>query len=179
MRWQDNFRMIRKDTEENGRNDYTRFKSKHFTLGLLTPKKIERVFKVAVLCDTSGSMDMQNDITKGISQLTNLSGASGYLTWADAEIYWDKTITLDKFSSETLKGVKVTGRGGTEFLSYFNEYEKRFKDEGINMIVVITDGFLYSGFDKIKKPKVPVMWLITNHGEFRPSFGKVYNIHNE
>lgn len=179
MRWQDKFRTVRKDTEDDGRNDYTRYKSKHFSFGVLTPKKTNRVFKVAVLCDTSGSMDMQNDITYGISQLTNLSGSSGYLTWADAEIYWDQTIELSKFTSETLKGIKAIGRGGTSFLKYFNEYDKKIKDDNLSMIVVITDGYLYEGFEGIKKPKIPVMWLITNHGKFSPPFGQVFNIHND
>ncbi len=182
MRWQTVLTTKRRQVEGNGRNDWNRLKSKQLACYMMVPKKTERIFHVNVLCDTSGSMDMVNDITFGISQLQSLTGGAGILTWADAEIYWNESILLKKFNKETLKGLQTKGRGGTDFLQYFNEYEKklqRFQVPKPDLIVVITDGYLYEKMDDIRAPKCPVMWLITNHGEFKPKFGKVFNIHND
>jgi predicted metal-dependent peptidase len=182
LRWQDFISSKRKEAESGGKRDYSRFKNRHLSLGLITPKRMEAFFNVYVLIDTSGSMS-HHDMEKGLSQITNLTNGRGYVICADAQVYWKEVKKLSKFSVETLSGLKVTGRGGTQFVQEFcRDFQMNMPKDAPypDLIICITDGEFYSNdFSDLKIPKCPFMWLQTSTSKFEPSFGRVFNINNE
>lgn len=179
MRWQDVIRSkIQKVRQGHGRNDWNRFKTRQLMAGVMIPKRKEFFARFRVLLDTSGSMG-QEDMAWGISQLQCIDErGEGTITPADCTIYWDDTITIKKANREELSKVKVVGRGGTMFCHFFEEYEERLGEA--DFIIMITDGYLL-GDDLInmKKPKIPVYWILTASHNFKPPFGKVFDLRNE
>lgn len=179
VRWEDYIRSKIKRTKQGGeRSDWTRFRSRPVAWGAMNPKKKSYVVKFACLVDTSGSM-ADEDIAYGISQLQSLDkNASGWITPADAEIYWDKTVEVKDCKADSLKKMKVIGRGGTAFMSFCSEYKTKLGDA--DFLVIITDGFLYGDeLATAHDPKIPVYWIITSdHADFKPGFGKVFHLRN-
>ena len=176
--WQDIIRTrLLKARAGNGRNDWTRFRSRPMFSGLLVPKKRNYFSTFGCLLDTSGSMSSQ-DMTYGVSQLASLDEkAEGSITCADAEIYWENTTKIKKANVEELSKVKIQGRGGTLFADYFTDYEKNIGK--CDFLIVITDGFLLNeDVANMKDPGVDVYWLITSESDFRAPFGRVLSLHN-
>ncbi len=179
MRWQDVIRSkIQKVRQGNGRNDYNRFKTRPLFAGLMIPRRKEFFARFHVLLDTSGSMS-QEDMAWGISQLQCIDErGEGTITPADCTIYWDDVVKIKKASREELTKVKVVGRGGTMFASFFDEYEKRIG--AADFIIMITDGYLlHEDIAAMKNPGIPVYWLLTASHNFRAPFGKVLDLRNE
>lgn len=179
IKWQDVIRgTIRRVKEGKDRSDWNRFKTRPMFSGLLVPKRKCYTASFGCLFDTSGSMS-QDDIAYGLSQLQSLDeGNEGFATPADCSIYWQDTVKIRKASKEELQKVKVTGRGGTMLHEYFQQYEENIGKQ--DFIIMITDGFL-SGheMEHMQDPGIPVFWIITSGADFKPKFGKVYNLHNE
>lgn len=176
--WQDIIRTrLLKTRSGNGKNDWTRFKSRPMFSGLLVPKRKNYFAHFGCLLDTSGSMS-KDDMAFGVSQLQSLDEkAEAVLTCADSEIYWDKSIKLRRFNTEELSKITPTGRGGTIWESYFREYEKRIGK--CDFLIIITDGYLMeSDLVQMINPGIPVYWLITSTCDFKAPFGKVLNLRN-
>jgi predicted metal-dependent peptidase len=174
--WQDIVRTrILKARSGNGKNDWTRFKSRPMFSGLLVPKRKNYYAHFGCLLDTSGSMS-KDDIAFGISQLQSLDERSeGTVTPADCEIYWDKSTKLKNCSQEELNKIKIVGRGGTLFASYLSEYEKHIGK--CDFLIVITDGYLMeSDIIEMKNPGIDVIWIITSGLAFKAPFGRVFNL---
>lgn len=174
--WRDIIRTrILKARSGNGKNDWTRFKSRPMFSGLLVPKRKNFYAHFGCLLDTSGSMT-QDDLIFGISQLASLDDRSeGVVTPADSEIYWDKSTKLKNCSQEELSKIKVVGRGGTVFGSYFSDYEKHVGK--CDFLIVITDGYLSeTDLVEMKNPGIDTIWLITSGTSFKPPFGRAFNI---
>lgn len=174
--WQDIIRTrILKARSGNGKNDWTRFKSRPMFSGLLVPKRRNYYAHFGCLIDTSGSMS-KDDIAFGISQLQSLDERSeGTVTPADSEIYWDKSTKLKNCSQEELNKIKIVGRGGTLFASYLSEYEKHIGK--CDFLIIITDGYLMeSDLVEMKNPGVDVIWIITSGLAFKAPFGRVFNL---
>ena len=77
----------------------------------------------------------------GISQLQSLDDrAECTLTFADCEVYFDKTITLKKFDASTLQNISVIGRGGTNLSIFLNEYKEKLGEK--DFLIIISDMYL-------------------------------------
>lgn len=174
--WKDVIRTrILKARDGNGRNDWTRFRTRPMFAGLLIPKKRDFFAKFGCLLDTSGSMST-DDMTYGVSQLQSLDErAEGTLVPADAEIFWEKATKLKNCKAEELSKIKVCGRGGTVFGSFTSDYKEKIGK--CDFLIFITDGYLSSGdIDNMKDPGIDVYWLITSTSDFKPPFGRVLSL---
>lgn len=179
MRWQDVIRSkIQKARQGHGRCDWNRFKTRQLMAGIMIPKKKEFFARFRVLLDTSGSMSTE-DMAWGVSQLQCIDErGEGTITPADCTIYWDDTIQIKKANREELSKVRVVGRGGTMFCHFFDEYEKNLGEA--DFLVMITDGYLlHEDLVNMKKPKIPVYWILTASHNFNPPFGRVFDLRNE
>jgi len=174
--WQDIIRTrLLKARAGNGRNDWTRFRSRPMFSGILVPKRRNYFAHFGCLVDTSGSMS-KDDMAFGLSQLQALDERSeGTLVPADATIYWDKAVKIRKCDSDELKKFVPVGRGGTMFADFFNDYEKNIGE--CDFLVVVTDGFLLdTDVASMKHPGKDVIWLITSGSSFNPPFGRAFDL---
>jgi predicted metal-dependent peptidase len=174
--WQDIIRTrLLKARAGNGRNDWTRFRSRPMFSGLLIPKRKNYFAHFGCLLDTSGSMS-KDDMAFGLSQLCSLDERSeGTIVPADAEIYWDKATKIKKATVDEVSKVKVVGRGGTMFAQFFTDYEKNIGK--CDFLIVITDGFLLDqDVAEMKHPGVDVIWLITSGTAFNAPFGRAFDL---
>lgn len=174
--WQDIIRTrLLKARAGNGRNDWTRFRSRPMFTGLLVPKRKNYYAHFGCLLDTSGSMS-KDDMAFGLSQLTALDERSeGTIVPADADIYWDKATKIKKAVPEEIMKVKIFGRGGTKYAEFFTDYEKNIGK--CDFLIVVTDGFLLdSDVAEMKHPGIDVIWLITSGSTFNPPFGRSFDL---
>lgn len=181
--WQDYLKSkVRRIRDGNIKTSYVKYKTRPMFAGLLVPKKVSYQVKLGICLDTSGSM-ADKDIAYGISQLQSIGEmADGFITPADGKVYWDDTIKVNKFNTDTVSKTKVVGRGGTQFvIEYLKGYKSNLHSE-LDVIVFITDGCLFESNDEIAKlkPRAEVLWLVTSHNnEFHPPYGKVLHLMNE
>jgi predicted metal-dependent peptidase len=174
--WQDIVRCrLLKARAGNGRNDWTRFRSRPMFTGLLVPKRKNYYAHFGCLLDTSGSMS-KDDMAFGLSQLCSLDERSeGTIVPADAEIYWDKATKIKKAVPEEISKTKIFGRGGTKYAEFFTDYEDKIGT--CDFLIVITDGFLLdTDVAEMKHPGVDVIWLITSGSAFKPPFGRAFDL---
>jgi predicted metal-dependent peptidase len=186
MTWQDVIRFATKRVREGvGKNDWTRFRSRPMAAGMLLPKKVRRLARIAAFVDCSGSMDIRNDITYGLSQLQSLKDdADGFIIPCDAAIYYDQAQKIDKFSKEEIEKFQAVGRGGTAFVQEaIDTYEKEIGE--IDILVFITDGYLFENLAAMTPPprsKIKnIIWVVTSHAAFHvpEGWGRVFHIRNE
>jgi predicted metal-dependent peptidase len=174
--WQDIIRTrLLKARAGNGRNDWTRFRTRPMFTGVLVPKRRNYFAHFGCLLDTSGSMS-KDDMAFGLSQLASLDERSeGTIVPADATIYWDKATKIKKANFEEISKVKIYGRGGTKYAEFFDDYEKNI---GVcDFLIVITDGFLLdTDVAEMKHPGKDVIWLITSGSSFTPPFGRAFDL---
>lgn len=176
--WQDIIRArLVKARAGNGRNDWTRFRTRPMFTGLLIPKRRNYFAHFGCLLDTSGSMS-KDDMAFGLSQLASLDERSeGTIVPADATIYWDKATKIKKANFEEISKVKIYGRGGTKYAEFFTDYEKQIGE--CDFLIVITDGFLLdTDVAEMKHPGKDVIWLITSGSSFNPPFGRAFDLRN-
>jgi predicted metal-dependent peptidase len=174
--WQDIIRTrLLKARAGNGRNDWTRFRTRPMFSGLLVPKRRSYYAHFGCLLDTSGSMG-KDDMAFGLSQLQSLDEHSeGTIVPADATIYWEDATKIKKANSEELLKVKVVGRGGTKYAEFFSDYQKNIGK--CDFLIVITDGFLLdSDVAEMKHPGIDVIWLLTASSAFTPPFGRAFDL---
>lgn len=174
--WQDFIRTrLLRARAGNGRNDWTRFRSRPMFCGILNPKRRNYFAHFACLLDTSGSMG-KDDMAFGLSQLQSLDERSeGTIVPADATIYWDDATKIKTANMEELSKVKIVGRGGTKYAEFFRDYEKNVGK--CDFLVVITDGFLLdSDVAEMQNPGIDVIWLITSGSAFNAPFGRVFDL---
>jgi predicted metal-dependent peptidase len=174
--WQDIIRTrLLKARAGNGRNDWTRFRSRPMFTGLLVPKRKNYYAHFGCLLDTSGSMS-KDDMAFGLSQLCALDERSeGTIVPADADIYWDKATKIKKAVPEEIMKVKIFGRGGTKYAEFFTDYEKNIGK--CDFLIVITDGFLLdTDVAEMKHPGIDVIWLITSGSSFKAPFGRAFDL---
>lgn len=175
--WQDIIRTrLLKARAGNGRNDWTRFKTRPMFSGLMVPKRKSYYAHFGCLLDTSGSMS-KDDMAFGLSQLQSLDERSeGTIVPADASIYWDDATKIKKAVAEEITKVKVVGRGGTKFAEFFSDYEKNIGR--CDFLIIITDGYLLdTDIAEMKNPGIDVIWLITSSSLFNPPFGRAFDLH--
>ena len=176
--WQDIVRTrLLKARSGNGRNDWTKYRTRPMFSGLLVPKRKNYFAHFGCLLDTSGSMS-KDDIAFGLSQLASLDERSeGTIVPADAEIYWDQATKIKKCDVENLSKVKIVGRGGTMFGPFTSEYEKHIGK--CDFLIIITDAFLLdSDLVEMRNPGIDTIWLVTSNVDFKPPFGRVFSLRN-
>jgi predicted metal-dependent peptidase len=176
--WQDIIRTrLLKARSGNGRNDWTRFRTRPMFSGLLVPKRKNYYAHFGCLLDTSCSMG-KADMAFGLSQLISLDERSeGTITCADAKIYWDQSTRVKTANAEQLNNVKIVGRGGTMFSEYFSDYSKHIGK--CDFLIIITDGYLMdTDIANMKNPGIDVIWLITSNNAFKAPFGRVFDLRN-
>jgi predicted metal-dependent peptidase len=174
--WQDIIRTrLLKARAGNGRNDWTRLRTRPMFSGLLVPKRKNYYAHFGCLLDTSGSMS-KDDMAFGLSQLQALDDRSeGTIVPADATIYWDDATKIKKAVAEEIMKVKVVGRGGTKYAEFFTDYEKHIGH--CDFLIVVTDGFLLdTDVAEMKHPGIDVIWLITSGSAFNPPFGRAFDL---
>lgn len=164
-----------------GKTDWQRPKSRPMFAGLYVPQRKTYQTTFLAAYDCSGSMS-QEDIAYGISQLQCLGdGGEGYLLPWDTTPYYESMVKIHKADMDTLKLAKVKGRGGTAFADVLNTYEEHCPK--IDMIICITDGYLYDNELVNAKPLkkgVDMIWIITSHNpNFKPKFGRVFHLRGE
>ena len=161
----------------NGRNDWTRFRSRPMFSGLLIPKRKSYVATFGCLLDTSMSMGKE-DMAFGVSQLISLDDRSeGTITCGDAKIYWDQSVKIKTANISELNKVKAVGRGGTVLSEYFSDYEKNIGK--CDFLIIITDGGLMdTDIANMQDPGIDVIWLITSKNDFKPPFGRAFDLRN-
>lgn len=177
--WKDIIRTrLLKARSGNGRNDWTRFRTRPMFSGLLVPKRKSYFAHFGCLLDTSGSMS-KDDIAFGLSQLASLDERSeGTIVPCDCKIYFDKATKIKKCNIEELSKVKVVGRGGTVFAPFFTEYEEHIGK--CDFLVIITDGYLLdTDIAEMKNPGIDVIWLVTSKSSFSPPFGRSFDLLND
>jgi predicted metal-dependent peptidase len=174
--WQDFVRTrLLRARAGNGRNDWTRFRSRPMFCGMLNPKRRNYFASFCCLLDTSGSMS-RDDMAFGLSQLQSMDeNSEGTIVPADATIYWDDATKIRKADMEEISKVKVIGRGGTKYAEFFTDYEKNVGK--CDFLIVITDGFLLdSDIAEMQNPGIDVIWLITSGAQFNAPFGRVFDL---
>jgi predicted metal-dependent peptidase len=174
--WQDIIRTrLLRARAGNGRNDWTRFRTRPMFSGLLVPKRKNYYAHFGCLLDTSGSMS-KDDMAFGLSQLTSLDERSeGTIVPADADIYWEDATKVKKADAESISRVKVVGRGGTKYAEFFTDYEQHIGK--CDFLIVVSDGFLLdSDIAEMKHPGIDVIWLITSGSAFNPPFGRAFDL---
>lgn len=175
--WQDIVRTkLLKVRAGNGRNDWTRFRSRPMFSGVMTPKRRNYFAHFGCLLDTSGSMS-RDDMALGISQLQGLDDRGEcVLTCGDAEIYWDTSVQIKKCNAEELRKIVPKGRGGTMYASYFSDYRKNIGE--CDFLIVISDLYLFDqDVAEMKDPGIDVFWLCTSgNTSFRAPFGRVLQL---
>jgi len=162
----------------NGRNDWTRFRTRPMFGGLMIPKRRNYTAKFACLLDTSASMS-KDDMAFGLSQICSLDERSeGIIVPADAEIYWKDATKIKKANKEEICKVKVVGRAGTKFADFFKNYEENVGK--CDFLIVITDGFLLEDdIIDMQNPGIDVIWLLTSGSSFKAPFGRVFDLRND
>lgn len=177
--WQDIIRSrLLKARAGNGRNDWTRFRSRPMFTGVMVPKRRNYFAHFGCLLDTSGSMS-KDDMAFGLSQLCALDERSeGTIVPADSEIYWDKATKVKSCNVEELSKVKVVGRGGTIWAPFFTDYEKRIGK--CDFLIVLSDMYLMdTDIANMINPGIDVYWICTsNNTSFTPPFGRLLQIRN-
>ena len=114
----------------------------------------EEIPKIVVAVDSSGSMRTR-DLELAAGAIKKLSSLTPEVTVivCDHDIQQViRTSEIEKF----LKNVKFKGRGGTSHIPVFEYIDKNIKK--LDVVICVTDG--YSEYPE-KKPKYPVIWLLT------------------
>lgn len=182
MRWQDFIlHTISRKRQDGARNNYSRPKRKPIFAGLFVPTRVCEYVKMVAAYDCSASMDTVEDIGKGIGQLAAMGDkAELFLVGWDAKTYWEQMVKVKSARKQELMKAKVVGRGSTSVKSFFDEYEEKCGKD-IDIIVIITDGYLGDNMNELKRPskETQVVWLITSHCDFKPPWGRTFHIRNE
>jgi predicted metal-dependent peptidase len=176
--WQDFIRAkITKARAGNGRNDWSKFKTRPMAMGLMIPRKKNNIATAICLLDTSSSMG-KDGMALGISQLQSLDDRVEItIVSCDATVYWDKAIKLRNCKAEELVKIKPVGSGGTLLHTFFRDYEKRLGKA--DLLIIITDGGLSpKDIELMRNPKAETVWLMTTSVDFKAPFGRVFHIDN-
>ena len=182
VRWEDKFNNVVRDCRdklESGRDDYSlsRISKRTYMIpnGAIRPSMIRYQVEVALVLDTSGSMDMEADIKPALRE------ARGAILGAGAEHCWflqvDAALNCKPIRATTrnLLGLKIHGRGGTNFCPAFVEAVKlRPKPQ---LLIYFTDG---CGPAPAKPPMgMEVIWcLMGKHRTVPTTWGRVIHVEN-
>ncbi|MGN1140163.1 MAG: VWA-like domain-containing protein [Oliverpabstia sp.] len=154
-----------------------RFQDEEFIYPGLNQAEAEVIEYIWFFIDKSGSisrkmlLDVIREIEYGLRQVKNMSGLVSFF---DTEV--TKPIPFADLKDFMKVGIPLPD-GGTRFHSiftYVKENRKRYNPEGI---IILTDG--YAKFPESNSmPRLPVLWVIVNNRNAKPSFGRCVYINS-
>ena len=119
---------------------------------------------VIVAVDSSGSItdpELEAFLTEAL-QLTKLCNV--HLVVCDAELHE----IYNPLTKKIAKGVKISGRGGTDFRPVFEYAEKIKRKAPFSGVIFLTDG--YGTFPE--KTSIRTLWVLTKDSNVKVPFGK-------
>ncbi len=149
--------------------DWTRPDRRFISQGIYFPSRREKMVKLAVAFDTSGSIS-DKELEAFIGELNAILGSCYYdllIIQCDAKI---QDVMDLKFPDTIEPGdIKMKGRGGTDFRPVFEYLE----ENGDNRpLIYFTD--LYGRFPE-HEPVFPVLWVVVGNGTEVP-FGNIVKL---
>ncbi|HPS57775.1 MAG TPA: hypothetical protein PK514_06675 [Spirochaetota bacterium] len=188
MSWSEKIRTIVDSTSQSDEYEYTyhRFNKRYFSQGIYSPGrsfKYRNVLTVAV--DVSGSMVMKpGDIEAAFGIIEDLLPRFRVCLLCIDETVFIPEKQGDMFTRsadnakpyEYKKGdwrfIKTGSSGTTYFEPLFNTFMQGHRE----LLIVITDGFIYD-LDRLRKYH-NTLWLISEHRDepFTPAFGRIVKI---
>lgn len=163
------------------RNNYSwqRQNVRHLHRGFILPSLYSTTIgKVAVACDTSGSVD-DHQLRDMIAEIVGVMEMYED-TVEEVEIpviYCDSIVRhVDHLTMGDIHKVQAHGGGGTDYVPVFDWLDKQ--DDKPVALIYLTDGYCNS-FPQ-DEPSIPVLWGLTvkNH-DFRPPFGETMSLWGE
>ena len=135
---------------KSGANDYSysRPNRRQSVYGnILMPSLVEQVPNIAVIVDTSGSLN-DRMISQALAEVENIIKSTSqkvHLISCDARVHFSKQVS-------SIKGVKLLGGGGTDMRVGIKEaLEAKLKPD---VIIVITDGYTPWPIQQPKRTKI-------------------------
>ncbi len=132
---------------------------RYISRGLYLQSRRDSRLQAVLAIDTSGSTS--HDLPRFAGELMNLLNSFGQyelkVICCDARVQ-----SVETYTQETpfdWKKIKFKGGGGTSFTPVFDYVNEKLPDTEI--LMYFTDGF----GDRPKKPRYPVMWVITPDGQ--------------
>jgi len=119
---------------------------------------------VIVAVDSSGSItdpELEAFLAEAL-QLTKLCNV--HLVVCDAELHE----IYNPLTKKTAKGIKISGRGGTDFRPVFEYAEKIKRKAPFSGVIFLTDG--YGTFPE--KTSIRTLWVLTKDSDVKVPFGK-------
>ena len=151
--------------------DY-RYEELEFFMPAFTDENEGKLEDIVIWIDTSGSMD-DEEIAKVFSEAVGIleqfgGKVSGWVGFFDHAAY-----DLERFEDITsLKKVKARGGGGTCFFAPFDKMAEQLKDDKVNCVVFMTDGYATWPPKTIAR-EIPVIWLLTSDKkDYLPDWGE-------
>ena len=153
---------------------YRRLHRKSQALGVALPAILREHVQIGVVVDTSGSISQEN-LSEFLSEIVGMAQSLRHVemevAFVDAAV--QKTYKVENGDIETILNMKPAGGGGTSMevgLDYFKE-----KDEGIPVIIVLTDGC-----DSYRRREedypFEVIWCITEGGMKGMPYGEIISM---
>lgn len=138
----------------------------------------EHIGTVGFFADTSGSMDSDSfkAAMGGMNEiLETLKPEKIIFGQCDTRMQSVETITADDLP---VTAREFKGRGGTILKPIFDYVKDELRDEGLELMVVLTDGGFESDLPKDLEPACPVVWLVTTDcvAAAESTFGKVIRV---
>jgi predicted metal-dependent peptidase len=176
IKWQVVLRKFVRDTVDSKEDyDWSRPNKKYLAQGLYFPTlHSEGLGEIVIAIDTSGSIDKKT-LSIMFSECSNLFRQMGeelekvHILYCDCQIH-DVMVWRpgENFTVNSRFG-KFKGGGGTSHIPIWEWVSKNVKNP--LCVICLTDGYTEYG----KKPKFPVLWVLTKK-EKKPPFGKVVYI---
>lgn len=188
LSWSEKIKSIVDITAQSNEWEYSyhRFNKRYFSQGIYAPgRSFMDKEAITVIVDVSGSMVMKpGDIEAAFGIIEDLlSKFKIYLLCIDETLFIperrdnvfirsEKNSKPYEYKKGDWKYLRTGSSGTTYFTSLFNNY----MDNHTELLIVITDGFIYD-IDRLKKYN-NTLWLISEHRSepFRPPFGKSIKI---
>lgn len=153
----------------SGGRDYSirRPSKRSATRGILRPSLIDRVPNVLIVLDTSGSMSLDGEIKDALIETVGIIKAIGlqevHFLMADMEVSGKiKRLRV----RDVLKGLKISGRGGTSFIPAFEEAQKMKPRP--DLLIYLTDGD--GEAPAVKPANMHVIWgIVPGHHRYAPA----------
>ena len=143
-------------------------------LGIIIPSHFDvAAGELAILCDTSGSMEPIYPIVFG--EISNIAQQANpervRLIWWDTRVRGEQVFERGKYA-DIAKQLKPRGGGGTTPQCVANYLEE--KKYPLTGAIWLTDGWLDSCPTRVNSNE---LWGVVNNDRFQPKHGKIVRIH--
>lgn len=170
---------LRRIQDGGHKSDWTRPKMKPLFVGLYSPTKRTSIANFVCLVDSSASMDIDSDVSFGISQIAAMGEcARGWIGTFDTQLYPESFVKMTSAKVEELRKTKIVGRGGTSIAHALEHYEEHTGKADV--LVIISDGGWIETTEQIENAlpkKTDVVFLLTRPTpEFKPHGARVFRL---